>query len=165
MTKYSKLTAAVTGALIATTIALFAVGGSPAHAAEHSRSARTTASDTTVSYRMPKIPAFGSYYLPKVDCPPDYPYLLNHNYSTFAFSLMPGVEIGDHQEGLGVVALDPTTVPHQERSAWGWLYTGISGTRDPFLNSATNWRTDAAAFTIVLHCTSDAAQAYWDPGL
>jgi len=159
MTKYSKLTTAVTGALMATTIALFAVGGSPAQAAAHSQSPRTTASDTTtVTWHSPKLPSLWSIYLPKMSCPADYPYMLDQRYNGGSgFRIEPGVEITDYQQGLDVVALDALGTPYEKNGHKGYLMAGLGGSRDVVLNSATNWGPESG-FTVVLHCTSDPAQ-------
>jgi len=167
MTKSPKLIAWLTGACSAATIAVLTLGGAPAYAAAHSQSSRTGASDTTtVSRQMPEIPSFGSYYLPKVACPADYPYLLNQRYNGGSgFRLSPGVEITNYERGMDVVALDSLSVPYSVDPDGNqeYMLTGISGLRDPILNSATNWRLDKSSFTIVLHCTSDPTQGALTP--
>ncbi len=163
MTKLSKLIAPVLGAGVAATIAISALGGSPAHAA-HSQSTRTTASaTTTTSWRSPDVPGLWSIHLPKMVCPTSHPYTLNQQFNGGSgFRLSPGIEITDYQRGLDVVALSNLRIPFEKGQEKGHIRTGISGDRDVILNSATNWAWSTTKFTVVLHCTSDAEQGIFD---
>lgn len=159
MTKRSKLITWVTGACMAATIAVCALGGSPAYAARHSQSTRSTAADTTtITWQSPEIPKLWSIFLPKMACPADYPYMLDQQYNIGSgFRIEHGVEIADYQQGLDVVALDSLGTPYEKEGKKGNLLTGISGAHDIVMNTATNWGSQSR-FTVVLHCTSDPTQ-------
>ncbi len=163
MTKFSKLFAPVIGVGVAATIAVSALGVSPAHAA-HSQSTPTTASDTiTTSWRSPDIPGLWSIHLPKMVCPASHPYTLNQQYNPGSgFRIGPGIEIKDYQQGLDVVALSNLRIPYEKGQEKGHIRVGISGDKDVILNSATNWTWSTTRFTVVLHCTSNAEHGIYE---
>jgi hypothetical protein len=141
------------GLVMMATIPL-AVGSAP------SAVARASSSDTTtVSWRGPELSPFWSVYLPRLQCPPTHPYLLDQWFNGGSgFRNQPGVEFADYRRGFDAVALSYLRIPYER----GELRTGMSGVRDYVLNSATNWGTTPTGFTLILHCTSDPKKGVFD---
>jgi hypothetical protein len=92
-------------------------------------------------------------YVPAYKCPQDHPYLLDHNYAPFGWSLPSGVEVREDW-GSNPIAVSITGTSTQfdhTRNAFLW-----AGTLTGFpLSSATNWTLEPHWYQIVLHCTSD----------
>lgn len=127
-------------------------------------SAGAATDTTTVTWHSPELPGFHSIYLPRLQCPSQFPYLLDKHFNPGSgFRLTKGVEFTGYHRGFDVVALATLIIPFERDGVSGHMNVGISGERDLVRNSATNWAFRPTRFTLILHCTSDPGKGAFSP--
>jgi hypothetical protein len=109
---------------------------------------------TVSSFPARTLPSFWSNeFVPAYKCPATDQYLLDVDYEPFGTQLDRGVQVN----GLGPVAVAMTGGSYVTGSD-GTLYFTGTYTGYPY-SSATNWDGPNSSYQIILHCTSDRANA------
>lgn len=158
LSRQGRIAGRVAATLIMVVAASVAAGSAGAAAARH------PADTTTVTWHGPELPPLHSVYLIRMQCPSNFPYLLNQHFNPGSgFRLNPGIQFTDYRSGFDAVALSSIRIPFTRDGVSGHMKVGISGDRDFILNSATNWAWfTSTRFTLIMHCTSDASKGAFE---
>ena len=98
-----------------------------------------------------------SEWPPAYQCPSDYPYLYNQNYAPGGSTITNGVQVEEAPGGPIGVSVTRVTRVKVPGAPLGSLVTGMNTG-----NSATNWAFNTQDYQVVLHCTNQISDGYYN---
>lgn len=105
-------------------------------------------------------------HVPAYMCPRERPYLENKNYAPFGTTLPRGVSVNQEREPWPIgVSITRVATKGVHKGHYGDAYGNRKwalGTLSDQWSSATNWTGGDQWYQVVLHCTSNLAEAYED---